>query len=93
MLVPSLASLSELRIQCRRYSLDSTLLWLWLWRGQAAAAPIRPPAWELPYVSYAALKKKKQNKTKIWQNALVAQQVKDPALSTTLAQVAAVVQV
>ena len=35
------------------------LLWLW----QAAVAPIRPQAWELPYATGAALKSK-QNKTK-----------------------------
>ena len=30
-------------------------LWLWLW--PAASAPIRPLAWELPYVLSRALKK------------------------------------
>ena len=29
---------------------------LWLWRRPAATAPIRPPAWEPPYVMGAALK-------------------------------------
>ena len=47
--VPSLASLSGLRIQrcgklwCRR-SLDLMLLWLWLWCRPAAVAPIAPLA-------------------------------------------------
>ena len=37
------------------------LLWLW----PAAAAPIQPLAWELPYASGVALKKKKAKKIKI----------------------------
>ena len=32
--------------------------WLWLWRRLAAAAPIRPLAWEPPYATSVALKKK-----------------------------------
>jgi len=40
---------------------DPSLLWLWLW--SAAVAPIRPVAWEPPYASCMALKRKKQNKT------------------------------
>ena len=32
-----------------RFISDSTLLWLW--RRPAAAAPIRPLAWELPYAA------------------------------------------
>ena len=39
------------------------LAWLWLWCRLAAAAPIRPLAWELPHAVGAALKKTK-NKTK-----------------------------
>ena len=46
---------------CRRGS-DPALLWLW--RRLAAAAPIRPLAWELPYAVGAALKKKKKKKKK-----------------------------
>ena len=46
--------------------LDPALLWLWL--RLASAAPISPLAWELPYVSGAALKiegkKKKKSKLK-----------------------------
>ena len=38
---------------------DPLLLWLW-WRP-AAAAPIQPLAWELPYTTGAALKSKKIN--------------------------------
>ena len=39
--------------QAAQYS-DSKLLWLWLWLwGRlAAAAPIRPPAWEPPYLPH-----------------------------------------
>ena len=37
---------------------------LWQWCRLAAAAPIRPLAWELPYAMGVALKSKKQNKTK-----------------------------
>ena len=39
-----------------RHGLDLALLWLW--SRLAAAAPIWPLAWELPYVAGAALKKK-----------------------------------
>ena len=42
----------------RRHGWD--LVWLWLWCGLAAAAPIRPLAWEPPYAAGAALKKKKK---------------------------------
>ena len=38
---------------------DPVLLWLW-WR-LAAAAPVAPLAWELPYAAGAALKKKKNS--------------------------------
>ena len=47
---------------CRR-SLDPTSK-LWLWRRPAAAAPIQPLAWELPYAIGAALKSKNKNKDK-----------------------------
>ena len=40
----------------RRHGWDPTLLWLWC--RQAAACPISPLAWELPYAAAAALKKK-----------------------------------
>ena len=33
---------------------------LWLWRRPAAAAPIGPLAWELPYIAGAVIKKKKK---------------------------------
>ena len=35
---------------------------LWLWHRPAAAAPIQPLAWELPYATHAALKSKKRKK-------------------------------
>ena len=41
----------------RRRGSDPALLWLW--RRPAATAPIQPPAWALPYVASAALKKNK----------------------------------
>ena len=46
----------------RRCGLDPTLLWLWY--RPAAVASIRPLAWELPYVTGAALKSKKKKKRK-----------------------------
>ena len=35
---------------------------LWLWYRPAAVAPIRPLAWEPPYATSAALKKKKKKR-------------------------------
>ena len=66
MQVPSLASLSGLRIGvavscgvgCRR---GSDLALLWLWCRPEATAPIRPLAWEPPCAAGMALKK--TNKT------------------------------
>jgi len=65
--VPSLASLSGLRVQhcCDLWlggRCGSDLAWMWLWRRPTAAAPIRPLAWELPYAASAALKSKKKRK-------------------------------
>ena len=37
---------------------------LWLWCRLAAAAPIRPRAWEPPYAAAVALKSKTETKTK-----------------------------
>ena len=48
--VQSLASLSGLK--------DPVLLWLW--RRPVPVVPIQPLAWELPYASCAALKKRKK---------------------------------
>ena len=45
-----------------RHSWD--LAWLWLWHRPAAAAPIQPPAWELPYAKGVVLKKKKKERRK-----------------------------
>ena len=42
----------------------SDLVLLWLWCGPAAASPIHPLAWELPYAEGAALKKTKNKQTK-----------------------------
>ena len=42
-----------------RYGLDLALLWLW--RKLAAAAPIQPLAWELPYAVDVALKRHNNN--------------------------------
>ena len=40
----------------------SDLVWLWLWRRLAVAALIQPLAWELPYDTGVALKRKKKKK-------------------------------
>ena len=42
----------------QRRGLDPALLWLW--HRPAPAAPVRPLAWELPYVSDVAIKSKKR---------------------------------
>ena len=39
---------------------DSDPEFLWLWRRPEATAPIWPLAWEPPYASAAALKRKKE---------------------------------
>ena len=44
-----------------RFSSDASLLWLW--HRPAAAAPIQPLAWELPYAASATLKSKNKQKT------------------------------
>ena len=49
-----------------RHSLDPTLLWPWLWPAAAAATPIRPLAWELPYAAGAGVKKKKKGHQAYW---------------------------
>ena len=46
----------------RRRGSDLALLWLWC--RPVATAPIRPLAWEPPYASGAALKKKKTKNKK-----------------------------
>ena len=46
----------------RRHGSDPLWLWLWLW--WAAAAPIRPLAWEPPHASGAAPEKAKGQKKK-----------------------------
>ena len=43
-----------------RHGSDPTLLWQWC--RPAAAAPIRPLAWKLPYAAGSALKKKKRQR-------------------------------
>ena len=57
--VPSLASLSGLRIfgVCQRYSSDPVLPWLWC--RPAAAAAIQLLTWKLAYAAGVALKRKK----------------------------------
>ena len=57
-----------------RRGLDLALLWLW--RRPAAAAPIRPLAWELPYASGAALKEKKKNPVKVVRIIIFAPQMR-----------------
>ena len=46
-----------------RCGLDPELLWLWC--RLAAAALIRPLAWEIPYAASVALKRQKQKQTKV----------------------------
>ena len=41
------------------HQLSSDPGWLWLWCRTAAAAPIRPQAWERAYAAGAALEKTK----------------------------------
>ena len=67
MQVRSLALLSGLRICVAvsysvgfRQGIDLILLWLWL--RPAAASPIRPLAWEIPYATVVGLKRKQTNK-------------------------------
>ena len=50
----------------RRQGSDPMLLWLWC--KPAAAAPIQPLAWELPYVADVAPQKKTKGKKKSQQN-------------------------
>ena len=65
-LVPGLAQWvkgSGFAMSCgvvRRHGSDPMLLGLW--HRPAAAAPIQPLAWELPYASGMALKHKKEKK-------------------------------
>ena len=69
MWVQSLAPRSGLRIlHCCKLLLRSQTqlgsgMLLWLWCPPAAAAPIRPLAWELPYATCVALKGKKKKIT------------------------------
>ena len=46
-----------------RCGLDPELLWLWC-RLAAAAAPIQPLAWDLPYAAGVALTRKEKKKRK-----------------------------
>ena len=46
------------------HTLGSGLALLWLWHRPAAAAQIRPLAWEPPYAVGATLKRQKKNKRK-----------------------------
>ena len=64
-MIPGLAqwdkNLALLRVGHRCGS-DSMLLWLWC--RQAAAAPIQPPAWELPYAADAEGRKEGRSEGK-----------------------------
>ena len=63
-----------------RRSLDLALLWLW--RRPAAAAPYRPLAWDLPYATGEALKKKKKNHNQLPPPELKVQESRDSLLYT-----------
>ena len=52
----------------RRHGWDPVLLWLWC--RPAAVALIRPLAWEPPYASREALKRKKKRKERGVKNVL-----------------------
>ena len=57
---------SSVAISCsigHRHGLDPALLWLWC--RLAAAAPIQPLAWELPYATSVALQRQKKKNQKI----------------------------
>ena len=54
---PSVAVSCDVGCRC---GLDLALLWVW--HRLAAAALIRPPAWELPYAMGEALKRQKIKK-------------------------------
>ena len=55
---------------------------LWPWRRLAVTTLIRPLAWEPVYAADVALKsKKKEEEESIYRSSLVAQKVKDLALS------------
>ena len=41
---------------------DLNLLWLWMWRRPAAAAPVQPLAWEIPYAAGVTIKGKKKKR-------------------------------
>ena len=47
-----------------RRSSDPALLWLWC--RLAAAAPIGPLAWDLPYAAGATLKRQKKKKSQLY---------------------------
>ena len=51
-------------LQVAAYVTDApkNLLLLWLWHRLATAAPFQPLAWELPYATCAALKRKRKKK-------------------------------
>ena len=59
----------------------SDLELLWLWCRPAATAPIRPLAWEPPYASGAALKRKKDQKKKNAQAVVLNRQPYQEELS------------
>ena len=66
--VPSLASLSGLRVWCCHELWCRLKTWLrsciaLVWCRPAAAAPFQPLAWELPYAEDEALKRNKQTNT------------------------------
>ena len=56
------------------------LVWLWLWRRLAAAAPVQPLAWEPPHAVVMALKSQKQTNKQTKQKQKTKKPVKGRAL-------------
>ena len=58
----------------------------WLWYRPAALAPIRPPAWELPYAAGTALKRPPPKK-KAYLKGLASIMENNPRLNAALTNV------
>ena len=85
-LIPGLAQwvkdLTWCRLQLWLRS-GSELMSLWLWCRLAAAAPIQPLAWELPYATQVVLKRRKKEERKEGRKE-ERKEGKEPAISMEL---------